>query len=145
MQLPILVLKWYFSVGASLCSLCVPSVCARRTESEVSIAHAFSQCAGSYHLDNPLKDWGPRDGEARAFPRCEIGPFLCLIAINHSSDNRIKAQVAKVEVLKFRSEVVPFPLSVHVPLLKGTSTLMEIGARAKGAVRVWDVYWDDPI
>lgn len=92
MQLPILVLKWYFYVGAYLCSLHVPSVFARRTESEVSIAHDFSQCAGSYHLDNPIKDWRHGDGEARAFPRCEIGPFLCfdVITIFLTAESRPK-------------------------------------------------------
>ena len=84
------VIRWYSYLSWSWSGIflwehpyavCVCRVCSRRTESEVSIAHAFSQCTGSYRLDNPIKDWSPGDGKARDFPKCEIGPFLCLIAI----------------------------------------------------------------
>lgn len=51
---------------------------------------------------------------------------------HHPFDSRIKAQVAKAEVLNFRSEGVPFPLSVRFPLLKGTSTLMRSALEQKG-------------
>ena len=65
-------------MGASLCSLCVPSGFGGRARSEVSIGCAFPQGVLAAIM---LVGGGAGYGGARARARCELGLLLYSVAI----------------------------------------------------------------
>lgn len=94
-KLPIFVLKACPCVGASLCSLCVPSAFGRRAGSEVSMGCFFLQ--GVLAL-TALVGSRARVGGTRTRTRC-IGFLLCLMSIT-AQLQVVGGQRARAEALR---------------------------------------------
>ena len=76
--LPVVILKVYSDVGASLYRLCVPSAFGRRAEFDMDTSHIFPQdVLGAITFIRG----GAGDGRATAGARCLIGFILCSMAI----------------------------------------------------------------
>ena len=77
-QLPVAVLKGYPFVGASLCSLHVPSAFGGTARFDMNRSHIFPQCVLAAIT---LVGGGAGDGGSRDRAKCEAGIPLCSVAI----------------------------------------------------------------